>query len=152
MRLNIDIKPQDPGIVEPFCRMLREFEKQERVMVGSFHDDQLRRFRSLCPEVATAAGVAETRLFFLLNLMFLGGVFRARAEAFQIPEYVGGMHVVTRRFVRGARARNMQVHVWTVNETAEMERLLDWGVDGIITDYPDRLMALLGRGAGEKRL
>ena len=69
VRLNIDIKPQDPGVVEPFCLMLREFGKQERVMVGSFHDDQLRRFRSLCPEVATAAGVAETRLFFLLNLL-----------------------------------------------------------------------------------
>ncbi|MBN1148393.1 MAG: glycerophosphodiester phosphodiesterase [Anaerolineales bacterium] len=150
MRLNIDIKPQDPAVVEPFCRLLREYNRLEQVIVGSFHDDQLRRFRSLCPEVATAAGLAETRWFFLLNSLFLGRVYRARAEAFQIPEYAGGLHLVTRRFVRGAHARNVQVHVWTVNETAEMQRLLDWGVDGLITDYPDRLLALLGRQPGGK--
>jgi len=150
VRLNIDIKPQDPAVVELFCRMLRAYDSLERVMVGSFHDDQLRRFRTLCPQVATAAGVAETRWFFVLNALFLGGIYRARAEAFQIPEYAGRIHLVTRRFVRGAQAHKLQVHVWTVNETAEMRRLLDWGVDGLITDYPDRLMALLSRQAGEK--
>ena len=145
IRLNIDIKPEDPTVVEPFCQMLTDYNKLDQVMVGSFHDEQLRRFREYCPQVATAAGVSETRLFYLLNRAFLGAVFHPRAAAFQVPEYNEGIHLVTPSFVEGAQAHNMQVHVWTVNETADMERLISWGADGIITDYPDRLMALLKR-------
>jgi glycerophosphoryl diester phosphodiesterase len=59
---------------------------------------------------------------------------------------------VTRRFVEGAQRHNVDVHVWTVNETADMERMLDLGVDGIITDRPDRLMEVLGREMGDWRL
>ena len=148
--LNIDIKPQDASVVQPFYHLLRDYHKLEQVVVGSFHDDQLRRFRTLCPQAATAAGVAETRRFFWLNLFSLSFVYRAEAAAFQIPEYAGRLHVITPRFVRAAHARGMQVHVWTVNSLADMGRLIKWGVDGIISDYPDRLMALLGRKIGVK--
>ena len=117
-------------------------------MVGSFHDGQLDRFRTLCPQAATAAGVWETKLLLGLNAIRLEALYRPRAEAFQIPEYSGRLHVVTPRFIRSAQKRRMEVHVWTVNETADMQRLLDWGVEGIITDYPDRLMGLLGRRVG----
>jgi glycerophosphoryl diester phosphodiesterase len=148
--LNIDIKPRDASVVTPFYQLLRDYHKLDQVVVGSFHDDQLRRFRALCPQAATAAGVAETRRFFWLNLFFLSFVYHAEATAFQIPEYAGRLHVITPRFIRGAHARNMQVHVWTVNDLADMQRLIEWGVDGIMSDYPDRLMALLGRQIGTK--
>ena len=49
---SIDIKPDDPGVVDLFCRTLRQYDKLKQVVVGSFHDPQLRRFRRLCPEVA----------------------------------------------------------------------------------------------------
>ena len=62
-----------------------------------------------------------------------------------MPEYGGGLHVVTDRFVDGAHSHNMDVHVWTVNDEEDMQRLIDLNVDGIITDYPDRLLTLLGR-------
>ena len=143
MRLNIDIKPDDPTVVAPFVELLQRYERTRSVMVGSFHDDQLRRFRALCPEAATAAGVAETRLLYGLNLARLGVFYRPTADAFQIPEHAGRLHVVTPRFVRAAHAKNVEVHVWTVNETEDMQRLLMWGVDGIITDYPDRLRQVL---------
>jgi glycerophosphoryl diester phosphodiesterase len=145
IRVNIDIKPKDALIIGPFCQMLKKFDKLDRVLVGSFHDDQIRRFRNLCPQVATAAGVMETRLFYGLNRVYLESIYRPNAEAFQIPEYANGMHIVTPRFVRGAQSQNIQVHVWTVNEEADMQRLMEWGVVGIITDYPDRLMKILGR-------
>jgi len=150
MPLNIDIKPQEASVVEPFYHLLRDYHKLEQVVVGSFHDDQLERFRRLCPQAATAAGVAETRRFFWLNLFFLSFLYRGRAAAFQIPEYAGKLHVITPRFIRSAHARGVQVHVWTVNDLADMQRLIDWGVDGIISDYPDRLMALMGRKIGTK--
>jgi hypothetical protein len=60
-------------------------------------------------------------------------------------EYHGNLHEVTPRFVNAAHQRNMEVHVWTVNDVDDMQRMLDLGMDGIITDYPDRLLALLGR-------
>jgi glycerophosphoryl diester phosphodiesterase len=56
-----------------------------------------------------------------------------------------GALTVTDRYVRVAHGRNLDVHVWTVNEPADMRRLIDMGVDGLITDYPDRLLAVLGR-------
>lgn len=144
-RLNIDIKPTDPAIVASFVQMLRRFGRTQDVMVGSFHDDQLSRFRALCPQAPTAAGVSETRRLLILNLARLGALYRGKAVAFQIPEYSGRLHVVTPSFVRAAHQHSLEVHVWTVNETEDMQRLFEWGVDGLITDYPDRLMTLLGR-------
>ena len=142
-RLNIDIKPVNSKVVPIFCDLLRKYEVLEYVMVGSFHDHQLAAFRKLCPEVATAAGVAETRLFFALNKLSSTRLFSSKARAFQIPEYAGRLHIVTPNFIRTAHKQNLQVHVWTVNSDQEMMRLIDWGVDGIITDYPDLAMDLL---------
>jgi len=142
-RLNIDIKPVNPKVVPIFCDLLRKYKVLEYVMVGSFHDHQLTAFRKLCPEVATAAGVAETRLFFGLNIISATSIFPSKATAFQIPEYAGKLHIVTSKFIRNAHKQSLQVHVWTVNSVQDMERLINWGVDGIITDYPDLAMNLL---------
>lgn len=144
-RLNIDIKPKDPGVVAPFCQLLSDYGKLDQVLVGSFHDDQLGRFRKLLPDVLTAAGQWEVRLFYGLNKLGLGSLSPLKAAAFQVPEYSGNIHIVDQRFIRGAHARGVQVHNWTVNEMVDMERLLAWGVDGLITDYPGRLTALLRR-------
>ena len=78
------------------------------MVVGSFHDPQLCRFRLLCPEVDTAAGVSETRRFDLLNLFGLSRFFRSPAKAFMIPEYYGRLRLVTPRFIRNAHALGMQ--------------------------------------------
>lgn len=142
-RLSIDIKPEDPTVVDTFGQILRAYHRLDQVVVGSFHDAQLRRFRRLCPEVDTAAGVSETRRFYLLSRARLSGLYRSPAKAFMVPEYAGRLHLVTPRFIRSAHTRGIQVHVWTVNEEKDMQRLIEWGVDGIITDYPSRLMKLL---------
>jgi glycerophosphoryl diester phosphodiesterase len=143
VRLNIDIKPEDPAVVAAFVALLRKYDKIPQVMVGSFHDRQLRLFRRMCPEAETAAGVRETLGLFLLNKIGLGALYRAKAQAFQIPECYGWLRVVTPGFIRAAHAHGMQVHVWTVDEEQDMRRLIDWGVDGIITDYPGRLREVL---------
>jgi glycerophosphoryl diester phosphodiesterase len=143
--MNIEIKQQEPSIVEPFCDLIRSHRRENEVLVASFHPDTMEAFRRTCPEVATSGTEREIRPFYVLSQIGLATVYRSAAEAFQVPEYSGGLHVVTAPFVRAAHNRNVQVHVWTVNETADMERLLALGVDGIITDRPDRLLALLGR-------
>jgi glycerophosphoryl diester phosphodiesterase len=144
-RMNIEIKQVEPPIVEPFCRLIRQYNMQEKVLVASFHRPALEAFRATCPEVATSAAEDEIRPFFILNTLFLGPLHSPPANAVQVPEYAGGLHVLTPRFVRGAHGRNMEVHAWTIHEPADMQPLLDMGVDGHITDYPDRLLELLGR-------
>jgi glycerophosphoryl diester phosphodiesterase len=144
-RSSIDIKPKDPAVVDTLSQTLRAYNKLEQVVVGSFHDPQLRRFRQLCPEADTIAGVSETRGFFLLSRARLSRLYRSPTKVFMIPEYIGRLHLITPGFIRNAHARSIQVHVWTVNEEEDMHRLINWGVDGIITDYPVRLMKLLNR-------
>src|SRR3990172_8600066 len=72
-----------------------------------------------------------------------GGAVALEAEALQIPRFYRGVPVVTRRFVETAHRSGVAVHVWTVNQPGEMRRLLDLGVDGLITDRPDLLRPLL---------
>lgn len=66
-------------------------------------------------------------------------------QAMQVPEWAGAVRVLTRDFVEAAHGRNLRVHAWTVNAEDEMRRLLDMGVDGVMTDYPDRLLKVLQR-------
>ena len=143
--MNIEIKQVQPSITAPLCQMIRERGMTERVLIASFDTDTIREFRRACPEVATTSGEDEVRIFFALNQVFLGAIYSPPAEALQVPEYSGDLHVVTERFVNTAHERNMEVHVWTVNDIDDMQRFLNLGVDGIITDYPDQLLALLGR-------
>lgn len=145
MPLNVEIKQREPSIVADLCALIREHNRQDAILSASFHPDTMLNFRRQCPDVATSATEPEIRPFFVLNRLYLDAVYRPPAEAFQVPEYSGDLHVVTERFVRGAHRHNVDVHVWTVDETEEMERLLALGVDGIITDRPDRLLELLGR-------
>lgn len=145
MRFNIDIKQDHPSIVEPFCALIEKYDKVDEVSVGSFHDLSLADFRRRLPRVATAAGENEVRLFYVLNRLHLDAAFLPAADSFQIPEQTDGLRIITPYFIRRAHAHNMAVHVWTVDEVEDMRRLIEWGVDGIMTDYPDRLLGLLGR-------
>jgi glycerophosphoryl diester phosphodiesterase len=143
--VNVDMKADVPGVPEATCAVIREAGREDSVMVASFVDDNLRRFREVCPDVATSAGPAEVTSFYVFNLLGLGRWTRPAADAFQVPVRQGSIEVVTPRMVRGLRERGVRVDVWTVNEEAEMRRLIELGVDGIITDRPDLALALLGR-------
>lgn len=143
--INIDIKHHLPDIIEPFVRLIRAHGMADRVCVGSFDDETMARFRAACPEVTTAATRSEVRRLFVLQRLGLGRFYRGHGRAFQIPEYSDRHQLVTAGFIAAAHRQGAAVHVWTVNDTADMQRLIDLGVDGIITDYPARLLGLLGR-------
>ena len=143
MRFNLEFK--DPTLAAPLCQALREHGKTQQAMVASFHHGALAEFRRLCPEVATSASAAEARNFSLMATASLDNAYRPAMQALQVPEYMGGLRVLTPAFMNAARRLNLQVHAWTINDTEAMRRILALGVDGIITDYPDRLVALLDR-------
>ena len=143
MKYNIEIKQVDPSIAVPLCKLLRHFGLTDRALVASFHPTAMDEFRAACPEVATSMVEDEIRPFFILNTAFLGSLYRPPGAAFQVPEYSGSQHVLTPRFVRGAQRNNVAVHPWTIDDPADMERFLDMGVDGIITDRPDIMIEVL---------
>ncbi len=145
MPMVIEIKQREPSIVYPFGEMLREFDREGRVIVASFHPQTMYEFREAFPEFATAAVEPEVRTFYVLSLLLMARVYRPPFSVFQVPERSGGIHVVRPRFLYPARMVNVETHVWTVNAWDDMRRLLSLGVDGIITDRPDLLLGLLGR-------
>jgi glycerophosphoryl diester phosphodiesterase len=128
---NIDLK-QD-GIARRVADEVRRLGISDRVLIGSFHGRRIRAFRRAAPDVATSAGPIEVARA-LVSQRPGGG-----ADAFQVPERVGPIPIVTSRFIDAARIADKQIHVWTVNDPVDMRRLLDLGVDGIITDRPDLL-------------
>ena len=81
----------------------------------------------------------------LCHLLRLDGLYAPDFKLFQVPERVGSLTLVDERFITVARQRNLPVQVWTVNEEEDMERLIDLGVDGIVTDHPVRLLNILRR-------
>jgi glycerophosphoryl diester phosphodiesterase len=118
------------------------------VLVGSFHDRRLAAFRRASSgRVATSAGPAE--VLAALGACRLSHPLRGAADAYQVPERSGPLRVVGRRFVEAAHRAGKQVHVWTVNEPADMRRLLDLGVDGLVTDRADLLIEVL-RDRGDR--
>lgn len=143
--INIEPKHADPAPAKPLCGLIREFGRADRVIVGSFHDRVLEDFRRVCPEVATSASPAEASVFLARYQLGLEDNYTPEMQALQIPPKIGGVEIVTEGYLAAARRSNLQVHVWTVNKTEDMRRLIGIGVDGIMTDYPDRLLDLLDR-------
>jgi glycerophosphoryl diester phosphodiesterase len=149
MRFNIEPKQTVPSVAAPLCRLIREYGMAERVLVASFSGVALGEFRRECPEVATSAATAEATHFLALHEAGLAASYGPAMQALQVPERAGWMRVLTRDFVEAAHGRGLRVHAWTVNDEADMRRLIDIGVDGVMTDYPDRLLKLLGRAAAD---
>lgn len=145
MAMNIEIKQFQPSIVARLARLIRDFDMTEKVLIASVDTNPLREFRRVCPQVATSASEQETRFFYAMHLAHLGKLCKAPAHAFQVPQYSEDREVVTRSFLNAAHGRNMKVYVWTIDDAEDMQRLISMGVDGIVTDYPDRLLTILGR-------
>ncbi|MCB2223381.1 MAG: glycerophosphodiester phosphodiesterase, partial [Actinobacteria bacterium] len=137
---NIDLK--QAGIEQAVATEVARLGIEDRVLIGSFHDGRIRRFRRITAgRVATSAGPGETAR--ALASARVGRAPAGAADAYQVPERAGGLTVAGRRFVEAAHRAGKQVHVWTVNDAAAMRRLLDLGVDGIVTDRPDVLNDVL---------
>ncbi|MFC4452259.1 glycerophosphodiester phosphodiesterase [Deinococcus sonorensis] len=144
----IEIKQDTPSIAEPFCAELRQRGMTGRVVVASFSDKAMQDFRRTCPEVATSMTERELRPLVLLSKVGLSRLAGTPGQLAQVPARSGSIEVVTPSFVRQMHALGVAVHVWTINDPAEMRRLLDLGVDGLDTDRPDLMRQVLQeRGA-----
>lgn len=138
-RVNIEIKdasntPGDAFVVEKVVELVKELDMLDRVIISSFNHDYLKRVKAVEPDLVTAALVD-----------------RAVADPLALLEETGaqaynpGLKFVDEKTVHAVREAGFDVLVWTVNEDEDMRRLIEWGVSGIFTDFPQRLSAVLGR-------
>lgn len=140
MRMNIEIKQKSPSIVRPFCDLIREFQMTEKILVASFWDSAMDEFRATCPDVATSASTPEAIEF--LTLHKLAPFYRPNTDAIQVRAEFAHLQTITPKLIAHAHSLNLAVHAWTVNDPAEMQRLISVGADGIITDYPSTMLSL----------
>jgi glycerophosphoryl diester phosphodiesterase len=141
VRWNVDVKAE-PALL-PFLDLVERTDSWDRICLGSFSEARVVRAQRLAgPRLATSYG---TRGVLNLRLRSWGmpAAVRRSAVAAQVPEQQSGIQVVDHRFVRAAHAHGLQVHVWTINEAERMHRLLDLGVDGIMTDHIDTLRKVM---------
>lgn len=143
LRFNIDIKSD--AAIRPLAELINATNAHDRVCVGSFSGRRMRTFRALAGDrVATAGGPVDVTLFRLLPTHTLAELLtRSRAAVLQVPHRRFGLTIVTGGLIRRAHDAGKHVHVWTVDEPAQMRELLDLGVDGLITDRTDLLREVL---------
>jgi glycerophosphoryl diester phosphodiesterase len=142
--VNIEIKAGTPGIEETVLGILRDANALGRALVVSTPHAIVKRFRKISSgHISTGASRWEIGVFYILSRLCLERLVRPAYEALQVPLLHRGILVVTPRFIRAAQARGVRVDVWTINQAEEMRRLLDLGVDVIMTDRPGTLAEVL---------
>ncbi|MDN4615335.1 glycerophosphodiester phosphodiesterase family protein [Leifsonia sp. F6_8S_P_1B] len=143
-RFNIDVK--DERAAAPTAAAIRDARATDRVLITSFAKSRREAVERELPGVATSPSVAEVAPALAAAKAGLGSAVRRTLRGFdavQIPERRGPVQLVTPRTVAAIQAAGVEVHVWTVNDAADMIRLLDLGVDGLVSDRCDLLKALV---------
>ncbi|MBX3488096.1 glycerophosphodiester phosphodiesterase [Parvibaculum sp.] len=144
LRINID--PKRDNAAGPLIRLLKDMKAIDRVCVTAFSGKRTAGIRAaLGPRLCTGMGPMSTaRLRFSSWSGPLGFVWGGFAEGCaQIPVKQHGIRLVDRALVNRAHELGLQVHVWTIDDPAEMRRLIDAGVDGLMTDEPALLKTVL---------
>jgi len=144
MRFTVEVKigTAQSGLFAAIDRLAA----QQRVVAAGMHDADRTAFGSYAGSVSASS--EQLRRFFLAHRLRLSRFARRPADVVQLCEMWGGVRLLTPRLVRDLHRRQVDVHVWTVNDEADMHRLLDWGVDGIMSDFPDRLARVLHQRTG----
>lgn len=143
--VNLELKETDPetrGYEQEMADLLRAFGRENQTIVASFNDRALNRFREIAPEFSTSAATMEATAF--RNVVDGRGTpDDLPYVALQVPPEFGGQQVLDEDFVRVAHAAGVAVHAWTIDDEDQMRKLLDVGVDGLISDRPTLLRSVL---------
>ncbi len=139
---HFNIDPKENDAVGPLAEVIAAHNATDRVGIGAFSDRRISRMRELLgPRLCTSPGPVHAAIIF-------GAAFLSRPRTFghgmlQVPRSAGSVDL-TEAMVERAHGAGLQVHVWTINERSEMVRLLDMGVNAIMTDKVELLAEVLG--------
>jgi glycerophosphoryl diester phosphodiesterase len=138
----IEVKQTSPSLVEPMLEIIESSGMRRRVFIASEHQTVLDEVRALVPGVPTGLSSREVGDFFRA-MAPAAAPYNPAGTALQIPVEYESWRLVTSESVAAAHRIGLEMHVWTVNAEAEMRAMLGFGVDGILTDFPARLLNLL---------
>lgn len=140
-RIIIEMKGGEPALARAVAASILKADAIERTCVGSFYQSSIDAIRAEHPDITTSASLSEARWTLHRSWVRWPFVGKQPYVAFQVPEHSGRMRVVSRAFVRQVHKQGHVLQVWVVNDRDDVRRLLDWGVDGIISDRPDIAVA-----------
>jgi glycerophosphoryl diester phosphodiesterase len=150
VRLNVEIKACDPALVRAVLAQLRAAGREERTLLAAERDDTMALLRTAVREtgsgVALGASVGDVLGF--VRAALEGSAPPPGPMALQIPSEFAGRPLASAELLAFAHAHDVEVHVWTINDEAEMRRLIALGVDGVMSDFPGRLRAVVDASRG----
>lgn len=132
---NIDLKVSKIG--RKVLKILKDVKAENRVCIGSFNSRNLDEVHQLNPSILTSMGIRD-----IVSLKFFKIVNR-NSRVVQIPETWKGLKVLSKNFLNKCKSLGLKVHIWTINDEKNIQRMIDFGVDGIMTDKPDLLKKVL---------
>ncbi|MGH0035546.1 MAG: glycerophosphodiester phosphodiesterase [Myxococcota bacterium] len=146
-RFNLEIKARDAGVVDRVVELVRERGREDTTLLVAEKNDIMDALRRALARHAKrpAVGASLADVLAVIRSAQSGEAPDTDSLALQIPAEFGGEPLVTPELIAHAHAHGIVIHVWTINEEQEMTELLDRGVDGLVTDFPGRLRALLER-------
>jgi glycerophosphoryl diester phosphodiesterase len=155
-KFSIDIKDRDLDAAERVLAILQEKKALHRVIVGSFHDRVIRFVRKKSAEVITSFSKYDFIRFKTSHKLMLHGLFGRCGDAMLVPEMLGGgspeytekrtarrIRIITPRLIEEAHRMGIPVLAWTIDRPENMRRLIDWGIDGIVTNFIDILKEVM---------
>lgn len=149
VRWNIEIKDSnDPKLYRPIAeklwRIIQDYHLEDHVLIASFDQDIIDIVTEITDGKALiAGGRQEITKFVILHKLFFNGLYRPAVDAIEIPTKDSSINLMDLKLIRGAHKRGIDVHYWTINDAETMEKLLDLGANGILTDRPDILLKVL---------
>lgn len=149
-RVIIEMKGGEPELAGAVARVVRRVGALQRICVGSFHQSAIDALRRESPEIVTSASQEEARWTLHRSWVRWPWIGPRPYVAFQVPERVGRMRVVSPAFIRQVHQEGQVLQVWVVDTAADAHRLFDWGVDGLISDRPDVTVPARDRWGGTK--
>ncbi|HEX6123708.1 MAG TPA: glycerophosphodiester phosphodiesterase [Ktedonobacterales bacterium] len=143
-RVNIELKENNPRAEERMWALAQELGVEDRILVASSYLPTIVRFRRLSAgRITTSASAPEIRSFVLVALTRTSRWLRPAYDALQVPETYRALRIVSPTTIALAHRLGLAMHVWTVDDRPTMDRLLAWGVDGLMSDRPDLLAEAL---------
>ncbi|HWO78278.1 MAG TPA: glycerophosphodiester phosphodiesterase [Bacillus sp. (in: firmicutes)] len=145
----IEIKHNNPRnrmdeVVQKLWELIDTYDMADQTLVVSFDQSIVDSFQHFSGnQVALGGGRGEVKNFVISSMLSIQPLYRPKVHAFQLPLHVGEIDLTKDYIIENAHNRGMRIYYWTINDKETMEKLIDRGADGIITDRPDLLLEIL---------
>jgi len=151
VRFNLEIKTASPGVVARVIDLIAKYDREAATLLVASEDDTMREIRRelAARRLAAATSASVSEVVSVVRAAAAGSPPPDDIMALQIPMEFGGKPLVTPALVAHAKAYGIQLHVWTVNDRDAMRELLRLGVDGLVTDFPERAVEVVARQSGQ---